>query len=181
MAGQQRDVAETSPAQHAACGYRTRPVTAVDDEGIFDFGGNGRADDRPERDVDRAGDVACTELTPRAYVDDHGRRLRINQLEQPLRRDRWVTRHGMRVRRLPRSQRLDDFVVMRKTSGGVLRKYQLAVHRYVENAAVAAGQLGVDANFVLDCGCQTGSLGQVVSTFAIGNRHAHMWTSETDS
>jgi hypothetical protein len=24
--------------------------------------------------------------------------LRINQLEQPLRRDRWVTRHGMRVR-----------------------------------------------------------------------------------
>ena len=94
MAGQQRDVAETSPAQHAACGYRTRPVTAVDDEGIFDFGGNGRADDRPERDVDRAGDVACTELTPRAYVDDHGRRLRVNQLEQPLRRDRWVTRHG---------------------------------------------------------------------------------------
>lgn len=80
-------------------GYRTRPVTAVDNEGIFDPGGNGRGDDCPERDVDRAGDVSRTELATRAYVDDYGRGLRIDQLEQPLRRDRWVTRHGMRVPR----------------------------------------------------------------------------------
>ena len=99
MAGQQRDVTETSPAQHAACGNRTRPVAAVDDEGVFDRGGNRRGDDCPERDVDCAGDVSRTELAARAYVDDHGRGLRIDQLEQALRRDRWVTRHGMRAPR----------------------------------------------------------------------------------
>jgi hypothetical protein len=55
----------------------------------------------------------------------------------------------------------------------VFRKDDLAVNSDIENAAIAARHFGIDPQFILDCGCQTGSPRQVASTLAIRNRYSH--------
>ena len=173
MAGQQRDVTETSPAQHAACGYRTRPVTAVDDEGILDLGGDGaltivqkgmltapgtcpERNSRCERTSTITG-AACASINSISRSGAIGESLDIA----------WASRATSAA--MPGRFRRRSENVPRNTS-----KISPAVHRHVENAAVAARQLRLDAKFVLDCGRQTGSPGQVVSTSAVKNCHAHM-------
>ena len=75
---------------------------------------------------------------------------------------------------LLRTERVDDFVVIGKTPGGVFRKDDLAVDGDIENATVAARQFRIDPGLSLDRGCQTGSLGEIVSTSAICNRQPHL-------
>jgi hypothetical protein len=68
---------------------------------------------------------------------------------------------------------MNDFVIIWKTPGGMLRKQQPAVDCDVENAAVTARQFRLDSHLPLDPGRQTGGLRQVISTAAIGNRDPH--------
>ena len=60
-----------------------------------------------------------------------------------------------------------------KLPGFVLAVKELAVSLDVKNAASALDELSGDTGGVVNRGCQTGSVGFVVSLDAIGNGNAH--------
>jgi hypothetical protein len=74
---------------------------------------------------------------------------------------------------LPRAQCPDDLVIGWKAALVVLGEDDLAVDADVEDAAIAAGQLRVDAQLALDRGRQTGGPWEVVSARAVGDRQLH--------
>lgn len=71
------------------------------------------------------------------------------------------------------AQGVDDLGVLGKAFLGVLGEDEVAVRDDVEHTVGPFDQLGVDAERVLDGGRQTGGLGQVLSTGAVGNRQRH--------
>jgi hypothetical protein len=75
--------------------------------------------------------------------------------------------------RRPFPQRGDDLAGFRKAVRLVLRKDPVAVDDNVEDAALARQNFRVDAQLPFDRGCQTGSLGTIVSTNAILNGDVH--------
>jgi len=67
----------------------------------------------------------------------------------------------------------EDFLVFGKAAGGLLGKEQAPVGDDVENAPGALDELGFIAGGLLDGGGQTGRLGMVISTRAVGDRNRH--------
>jgi hypothetical protein len=66
-----------------------------------------------------------------------------------------------------------DLAGLREAPELVLGKDERAVHLDVEDAAAAADQLGRDAEFTLEIGCQPGSPRLVVSSAAEFDGNAH--------
>jgi hypothetical protein len=75
------------------------------------------------------------------------------------------------------AQALEDLFGLRIAARLVLREDQLAVEDDVEDAAVAANQLGDDAGLPFDLGRQTGGPGEIVSTSAVGEGDLHFRSS----
>src|SRR3989304_5560682 len=71
----------------------------------------------------------------------------------------------------------EDLLVGREPIGLVLGVDDLAVDRDVEDAAVAALQVGCQPELLLDRGLPTGGLGGVVSLEAVGDLDPHRPTS----
>jgi hypothetical protein len=75
-------------------------------------------------------------------------------------------------------QLVEDLCVLRKPSGLLLGKDQLAVGFDLENTAAASDQFHFDTRFFFDFGRQTGSPGKVVSLYTVFNgnvRHGFSW------
>ena len=96
---------------------------------------------------------------------------------RPGRRDRRPERAGRERRRRPRSgvdrEAAQDLVQLGEAPGLVLRPDQVAIHHDVEHALVTLDQHGFYAAILANGGCQTGSLRQVVSNHAVGDRDVH--------
>ena len=74
----------------------------------------------------------------------------------------------------PRLQGLHDFIVFGKSSRFMFGIDEVTVSHHVKYSLLAHDQLGGDRQFFGQCGCQTGSLGLVVSLTAIGDRNTHV-------
>jgi hypothetical protein len=72
-----------------------------------------------------------------------------------------------------RTERVDHLLLLGEATSLVLRKDELAVAVDVVDATIALDQLGIDAEFILDPGRQTGGAGEIVSTRAVGDRDFH--------
>jgi len=72
------------------------------------------------------------------------------------------------------SKNLDDLILFGKTVHLVLGENELSIDNDVEDAAVPADQLGLDAELFLYSGRQTGGLWEKVSGHAIGYRNLHL-------
>ena len=67
----------------------------------------------------------------------------------------------------------EDLFWVGEAAGFRLRVDRASVDDYVEHAAAAANQLGLDADFLLDRGRQTGGLREVVSGAAVRDGDVH--------
>lgn len=73
-----------------------------------------------------------------------------------------------------RTQELDDFVLVGELARCVLREHELIVGGYVEDAATALDELGLDAQLLAELRFQTGSAREVASATAVGDRNFHL-------
>lgn len=71
-------------------------------------------------------------------------------------------------------QRVEDLALAREPSAVVFGPDALVVHRHDEDAAGAADELGVHAQFLLDLSRQTGGSGKVVSNAAVVDPYVHV-------
>lgn len=78
------------------------------------------------------------------------------------------------MRSAERTDRLDDFLVLGKTPGFLLAEDACAIDVDVKVTAAALDQFGVNLEFLLQCGGQTGRLRQVVSFHTVFNRNMHI-------
>ena len=77
-------------------------------------------------------------------------------------------------RKAPESAKLaQNFFIIREAPRSVLREDQSAIDGDVEHPRIPLDEIGINAELFLDCGRQTGGLGQVASTNAVGDLDVH--------
>jgi hypothetical protein len=81
------------------------------------------------------------------------------------------------VKKVPlrsRAQFFENLAFRRKTPFIAFREDDLAIRRHDEDAAAAADDLAVDAEFSFDLSRQTGGSGEVVSNPAVVDSYVHV-------
>lgn len=73
----------------------------------------------------------------------------------------------------PCANRVENFTVFGKTTNAIFGEKNLVVRHDIEDALAALHEGRFDSECLLDLSRQTGSLGQVVSKRAVGDRDLH--------